>query len=150
MCFLIKGEKVLLAMKKRGFGAGRWNGVGGKVEEDEPVREAAARETEEEIGVYINPGDLREHGSLKFFFKRDNSDWDQEVYIFVAEKWEGDPAESEEMRSQWYAHSELPFHSMWPDDPHWLPKVLAGKKITGEFLFDKDGEVVEKFEVIEV
>ena len=28
LCFLVKGEMILLAMKKRGFGAGRWNGVG--------------------------------------------------------------------------------------------------------------------------
>jgi hypothetical protein len=29
--------KVLLGMKKRGFGAGRWNGFGGKVENDDAV-----------------------------------------------------------------------------------------------------------------
>jgi hypothetical protein len=32
LLFLIKDQKILLAMKKRGFGKGRWNGVGGKPE----------------------------------------------------------------------------------------------------------------------
>ena len=31
ICLLRKNDEVLLAMKKRGFGVGKWNGVGGKV-----------------------------------------------------------------------------------------------------------------------
>lgn len=37
--------KVLLGMKKRGFGVGRWNGFGGKVEPNETIEEAAKRYT---------------------------------------------------------------------------------------------------------
>ena len=33
LCFLLKDGKVLLGMKKRGFGAGKWNGFGGKLKE---------------------------------------------------------------------------------------------------------------------
>jgi hypothetical protein len=33
LCVPINDGKVLLGMKKRGFGAGRWNGFGGKMEE---------------------------------------------------------------------------------------------------------------------
>jgi 8-oxo-dGTP pyrophosphatase MutT (NUDIX family) len=49
-CFFLndRGE-VLLAMKKRGFGAGKWNGVGGKVQEGEDIVVAALREIKEEI-----------------------------------------------------------------------------------------------------
>jgi len=47
-----KITEVCLAMKKRGFGMGRWNGVGGKVDSlKETVEEAAKRETKEEIDV---------------------------------------------------------------------------------------------------
>ena len=35
--------QVLLGMKKRGFGEGRWNGFGGKVESGETITEAAIR-----------------------------------------------------------------------------------------------------------
>ncbi len=42
---------VLLGMKKRGFGAGKWNGFGGKVEKGESNTQAAIRELEEESGI---------------------------------------------------------------------------------------------------
>lgn len=38
-------QRVLLGMKKRGFGQGLWNGFGGKVEEGETIKEAAKRLT---------------------------------------------------------------------------------------------------------
>ncbi len=148
LCFLVKEDKVLLAMKKRGFGVGKWNGVGGKVSENEDIKEATVREANEEIGVSINPADLKSHGSIKFSFEN-NPDWNQEVHIFITEKWEGELAESEEMKPQWYENDKLPFENMWLDDPHWLPKVLAGKKIEGEFLFNNDGSEILKFEVRE-
>ncbi len=128
---------------------GKWNGVGGKVNDNEDIKNATVRESGEEIGVEINPMDLRSHGSIKFFFE-DNPGWNQEAHIFVTEKWEGEPTESEEMRPQWYENDKLPFGEMWLDDPHWLPKVLTGKKIEGEFLFDKNGSKILKFEVWEV
>jgi len=49
-------KELLLAMKKRGFGIGKWNGVGGKFDlekGDKDVVDAARRETEEEIGVKV-------------------------------------------------------------------------------------------------
>ena len=56
LVFLIKKNNgsitdICLAMKKRGFGKGRWNGVGGKVEAGETIEAAAMREAREEIGV---------------------------------------------------------------------------------------------------
>ncbi|MSR78755.1 MAG: NUDIX domain-containing protein [Candidatus Taylorbacteria bacterium] len=53
LCFLVRNDEVLLAMKKRGFGYSEYNGVGGKVETDEPVKGATVREANEEIGVVI-------------------------------------------------------------------------------------------------
>lgn len=34
---------ILLGLKKRGFGEGKWNGFGGKVEPGETIHQAAAR-----------------------------------------------------------------------------------------------------------
>jgi len=54
LCLLLKENKILFAMKKRGFGVGRWNGAGGKFDPergDKHILDAAVRETEEEIGV---------------------------------------------------------------------------------------------------
>ena len=64
LCFLVKDNKVLLAIKKRslsGFNVaiGKWNGVGGKVDSGETIKAAAVREISEEIGVKTDEKNLR-------------------------------------------------------------------------------------------
>ena len=58
LVFLRDATRVLLGMKKRGFGVGKWNGFGGKVEPGETVVEAAAREVTEECGYSVKTEDL--------------------------------------------------------------------------------------------
>ncbi len=149
ICFLVRDGKVLLGMKKRGFGAGKWNGFGGKLAPGEDVLAATVREVKEEAGIDVLAGDLRDAGELTFRF-HENPDWDNFCRIFVAEEWSGEPSESEEMRPEWYLIEELPFGSMWVDDPHWVPLVLAGKKIRAEFLFSPEGDVLQSVTVAEV
>ena len=140
LCFLGDGDRVLLAMKKRGFGEGRWNGVGGKVGEDEELIEAAKREAREEIGVEIT--ELSEVAVLDFLFV-DKPEWDQRVVVFWVDVWEGEPQESEEMAPAWYGREEIPYEEMWSDDIHWLPLVLGGKKVKGVFWFGDNDEVLD-------
>ncbi|OGF25192.1 hypothetical protein A2303_02210 [Candidatus Falkowbacteria bacterium RIFOXYB2_FULL_47_14] len=146
LVFLIKrsGDKidrVCLAMKKRGFGVNRWNGVGGKLNPGESIEEAAVRETEEEIGVRVR--DLDKRAILEFCFPH-NPDWDQAVHVFFAEKWEGEPSESEEMRPEWFEVSELPFSEMWPDDEFWVPAVMNGKLVKAVFRFGEGDVILDK------
>jgi 8-oxo-dGTP pyrophosphatase MutT (NUDIX family) len=148
-CFLLKDGKVLLGLKKRGFGMGKWNGFGGKLKEGEDIKIAALREINEEAGVDVTLVDLKEAGTLEFCFQN-NSDWDNLCHVFIIAKWLGEPSESEEMRPQWYAIDNLPFGEMWIDDPHWVPLVLAEKKITGRFLFSGDGSSIIDFSVVEI
>lgn len=127
-------------MKKRGFGAGRWNGFGGKLGEGETVEEAAKRELMEEAGII--PKNLEKVGELDFEF-RGNSEI-LEVHVFRVEDYEGEPIESEEMRPMWFTIEEIPFHEMWADDIHWLPLFLEKKSFKGRFLFDENDQVLEK------
>lgn len=146
LCFLIDGEKVLLAMKKRGFGVGLWNGVGGKVAQGETIESAAQREASEEIGIKII--EAKKAGLIHFYFPEDpkKKDWNQDVHVFLVTKWEGQPQETEEMRPEWFGISEVPFGEMWSDDPHWLPRILAGERILAWFAFD-DGNKVSDYKV---
>lgn len=146
ICFLVKDGKVLLGMKKRGFGAGKWNGFGGKIEEGEDAVAAMVREMKEEAGVDVAPEDLHDAGMLAFSFK-DNPEWDMDCHVFTSAKWSGEPAESEEMRPQWYPMNSLPFDTMWVDDPHWVPSVLSGKKVNAKFFFDDKGGEILNFAV---
>lgn len=140
LCLLLKGNDVLLAMKKRGFGVGRWNGVGGKLQEEESVEHAVRREALEEIGVII--AEMSKAATLKFYFE-EKPEWNQEVSVYTSKSWRGMPVESEEMAPKWFDRSEIPFDKMWQDDIHWLPKVLDGKHLNGYFLFDGDQKLLD-------
>lgn len=124
-------HRVLLGMKKRGFGAGRWNGFGGKLQAGETLEEAAKREVLEESGVTIGP--LEKMGVIDFEFQGNPEIL--EVHIFRAEEFTGKPHETEEMKPQWFDTDAIPLDEMWPDDKYWIPLFLAGKKFRGKFLF---------------
>lgn len=142
LVFLRKPEErqLLLAMKKRGFGEGKWNGVGGKVEEGESVVQAAIRETEEEIDVEVDAAHLREVARLTFYYES-KPEWDCLVHVYFATEWEAEPGESEEMRPKWYSEDTLPFEEMWEDDAIWLPRVLSGEFVEATFLFNAAGKL---------
>ncbi len=146
LCFLVRDGKILLGMKKRGFGMGRWNGFGGKVEPGESIEEGAKRETEEECGLQITKMEKVGIHEFEFFDKKGDI---LEVHVFRGDDWQGEPTETEEMRPQWFTTDAIPYDEMWPDDIHWLPVFLVGKKFRTKFLFGKGDAVLEN-EVVEV
>jgi 8-oxo-dGTP pyrophosphatase MutT (NUDIX family) len=143
----MKEDKILLAMKKRGFGIGKWNGVGGKIDPlkgDKNIVDAAIRETKEEIGVDMIS--FEEAGIFRFTFPL-KPEFDQEVHLFLVKKWQGEPEESEEMAPKWFAFNEIPYNQMWDDDRLWLPHILSGKKLEADFIFDSEGNKIEKHNI---
>ncbi len=144
LCLPIRDGKVLLGMKKRGFGACSWNGFGGKVEEGESIEEAAHRELEEESG--ITEATLLPAGTLEFVFK--DSDAHLEVHVFKTEEFLGNGIETEEMSPKWFPFSEIPFEQMWSDDKYWFPLLLEGKKFKSSFVFDEPSSTTKKGEIV--
>ncbi len=112
-------------MKKRGFGAGWYNGYGGKPEPGETIIQTAIREFNQESGSLTWPDALEKIAEIKFTFI-DNPDWDQCVHVYKVLCHEGEPEETEEMTSEKFKFSEIPWDRMWPADRHWIPMVLKG------------------------
>lgn len=129
------GREVLLIRKKRGVGSGLYNGPGGKVEDGEGVREAAIRETREEVRA--SPEAVEYAGELDFRFGDEPFTY---VYVYRAAGLDGTPEETPEADPAWFAVDAVPYGEMWADDRHWLPHVLAGNAVAGTFRFDADGD----------
>ncbi|MBU0636427.1 NUDIX domain-containing protein [Candidatus Micrarchaeota archaeon] len=149
LTFLVDQQEeptVLLGMKKRGFGEGKWNGYGGKILYNETEIEAAVRETKEENGLELQPTDLQKMGELTFLMPH-HPMGTQLVHVYTVKKWRGEPQESDEMIPHWFSVKELPFEKMWPDDKHWLQHVLEGKPVTATFLFGPDNQTLKAMEI---
>ncbi len=141
LSLLIEENKILLAMKKRGFGMGRYNGFGGKVEAGETIEEGARREIKEESGIEAQA--LEKVGIHEFEFNHDRGNI-LEVHVFRVLEYTGEPVETEEMKPEWFALDAIPYNMMWPDDEYWFPFFLAGKKFRTKFLFGENDSVLEK------
>lgn len=144
LCIVHQHPKILLGVKKRGFGIGRWNGFGGKVEQGETIEEAAMRELKEEVG--IEALEMTKMGVLDFEFENDPKIL--ETHIFYITKFKGIPEETEEMSSKWFYIDKIPFELMWPDDIYWMPFLLSGKKFRGKFLFDRPSDAEYSSKII--
>jgi len=138
LCFIFHENSILLGLKKRGFGKGKWNGFGGKLEEGESIEVAARREVYEESGlkVHLTPED--KYGVLDFIY----TDKTHEVHIYSTNQFKGTLLETQEMKPQWFNIEDIPYHTMWEDDTYWLPLLLNKKKFEGEFMFDKDKKLL--------
>ena len=131
LCFVIRNGQILLIRKKRGLGAGKMNGPGGRLEKGETAEQAAIRETQEEIGV--TPTGLKMAGELFFQFL---DGYKLHVAVFSAESCHGTLCETDEAIPVWTDIPAIPYNEMWQDDPFWLPLVLEGKTFRGYFVFD--------------
>ena len=141
LLILRRDDEVLLAMKKRGFGVGKWNGVGGKLEPGETVEQALLRECREEIDVVpMNYWLVAEHDFVQD--AETDDPWHMYVYAYICDEWERDPIETEEMRPEWFNIKDIPYADMWQDDEYWLPQVLAGKKVVSKFTFDINDNLI--------
>ncbi|XP_032896690.1 7,8-dihydro-8-oxoguanine triphosphatase isoform X1 [Amblyraja radiata] len=139
LVMVIKQHQILLGMKKRGFGAGRWNGFGGKVQPGETIEEGAKRELFEESSLTVHS--LEKIGRILFEFVGETELMD--VHIFRTESYQGEPEESEEMRPQWFDLDKLPFNEMWPDDSLWFPLMIQKKMFRGYFKFEGHNNILD-------
>ncbi len=131
LMFVVRDGQILLIEKKRGLGAGKINGPGGKIDPGETPLQAVIRETEEEL--LATPVSVRKLGELWFSM----SDCpDILCHVFRADDCHGVATETEEAVPLWTSVDAIPYGRMWEDDRHWLPFVLNETTFHGRFVFD--------------
>ncbi len=136
LCIIRDHNRVLLAMKKRGFGKGNWNGYGGKLNNEESIEDALVREVKEESTLDLL--EYKKHGEIFFHFP----DITHNVHIYEGTKYSGIPQETEEMRPQWFTTVNIPYDTMWPDDKEWYPYFLDRILFIGNVAFDKNYKII--------
>lgn len=134
LIFIRRDHEVLLIRKKRGFGRGKINGPGGKLDPGESELDCAVREIAEELDIQaIDP---TKRGELWFHFLDGMA---MHVAVFMTTEFAGEAAETEEAAPLWTPIDQIPFDEMWADDRHWLRRMLLGAEtFVGRFLFDGD------------
>ena len=133
LLFVVRDDRILLIHKKRGLGAGKINGPGGRIDNGETPLQCAMREVHEEVEVV--PSGTRECGQLLFQFI---DGYSIHVWVFRADDCDGTPTETAEAVPFWSRLDEIPYSSMWPDDEIWLPLMLEERAFLGRFVFDRD------------
>jgi 8-oxo-dGTP diphosphatase len=139
------GPELLLGLKKAGFGAGKWVGLGGHIEDGEKPGAAAVREVWEESGLLVPADSLQHMASIEFRFPVRPS-WDQTAEVFVTSVYQGEAEESDEVAPRWFGEHELPLELMWDDARYWLPLVLAGEHVDALITFAGDCATVASIE----
>jgi 8-oxo-dGTP diphosphatase len=141
LLFVRHADQVLLIRKKRGLGAGKINGPGGRLDGDESPLHCAIREVQEELR--ITPTGVEPRGELAFQFADGYALF---VSVFSATGCEGEPQETDEAAPLWFPIDAVPFAQMWADDRLWFPHLLSGQPFRGRFLFD--GEALLGHEIV--
>ncbi|RYD18040.1 MAG: 8-oxo-dGTP diphosphatase [Verrucomicrobiaceae bacterium] len=133
LMFIVQDGQILLIEKKRGLGAGKINGPGGKIDPGETPLQAVIRETQEEL--MITPHDPRKIGELRFVMSMCQ---DILCHVYRADSFTGTPTETDEATPVWTALDAIPYERMWEDDRHWLPLLIEDTTFIGNFIFEEE------------
>ncbi|MFH1668251.1 MAG: NUDIX domain-containing protein [Candidatus Komeilibacteria bacterium] len=156
VCYLIKNNKICLALKTAKIGKGCLNGFGGGIEPGEIPVEAAIRELQEETdpdetkGVVAKACDLQKIAiNDSHNTKSDGQTFVCRVHFYLVHHWVGEIKDTETMvNADWYDIDSLPFRKMMPGDEDWLPAALSGQKVMAQIkLGPYQKELLEKVRV---
>ncbi|KKW40258.1 MAG: NUDIX hydrolase [Parcubacteria group bacterium GW2011_GWA1_54_9] len=133
-------EQVLLGLKRGNpkIGKGKLNGPGGKKKEiDRTILDCLWREVDEEVGIQLDLSMVRKCAVVTFW--ADGVPF-QEVHVYRATRWEGEPHETESMTPYWYDSAELPLERMHTSDRMWFPQLVKGEKFCTNVYYREPGE----------
>ncbi|MBI2030181.1 NUDIX domain-containing protein [Candidatus Kaiserbacteria bacterium] len=121
--FVLLGRKTPHAS----YAAGRIVPPGGKREPGESFKRCAVRELKDETEVDVDEESLE---LVAEFWSYLNGEPHFYVRVYIARTHTGVPQASREMVPDWYPVDALPFGEMLEGDEAWVPRVLAGERLS--------------------
>lgn len=140
LCYLRRDGQTLMihrVKKTNDIHAGKWNGLGGKLDPGESPEECALREVFEESGLRARNPQLK--GFLTFPAFSKDEDW--YVFVFLYEDFEGELIDSPEGNLRWVENSKLVELNLWEGDPIFLSWLDRKGTFSGKFVY-QDGRLV--------
>jgi 8-oxo-dGTP diphosphatase len=116
-----------------------WHGLYGHCDpqKDQNPEEAARRQIKAELGV--TPKILALMGVIDFVISFQGKSYpDLRVYIYFCPSWMGKIPPKKEKQGRWVEASEVPVERIAVQNKKWLPRVLRGEKIKGDYTFDTE------------
>lgn len=141
LCYVRRDGHTLMihrVKKANDMHAGKWNGLGGKLEPGETPEECAIREVREEAGLSIQNPRLR--GLITFPGFSNDEDW--YTFLFVIDEFEGELIDSAEGHLHWIPDGALLDLELWEGDRIFIPWLDQSGFFSGKFTY-QDGRLVE-------
>lgn len=106
--------------KQQDFHEGKWNGLGGKLEQGESPEDCVRREIQEEVGVTV------EHMLFKGILTAPMFDGKQDrvIYIYLVDSFSGELQECNEGNIAWIPNEDLLGLNTREGDKHFLPLLF--------------------------
>ena len=141
LCYVRNAGRTLMIhriKKQNDMHAGKWNGLGGKLEPGETPEECAIREIREESGLIVRNPLLK--GFLTFPMFDGKDDW--YAFVFLVNEFEGELIDSQEGLLRWIPDGELLDLNLWAGDLIFIPWLQRPGFFSGQFVY-QDGDLVD-------
>ena len=138
LCYVVdkRHNKTLMLhriKKKNDIHEGKWNGLGGKFEDNETPEECIIREVKEESGLSISSPKL--HGFITFPLFDGIHDW--YIFVFTADKFKGELIDSNEGRLEWIQSDKITDLNLWDGDAIFIKWLNEDKFFSAKFVYEK-------------
>lgn len=134
LCYVRYNGKTLMLFrnkKENDVHEGKWNGLGGKLEDGESPEECAIREVKEESGLVVENPRLK--GILTFPLFTPGEDWYVFVFEFIGFK--GKMINSPEGQLAWVADTDIFTLNLWEGDRHFLKWFYEEQFFSAKFIY---------------
>ncbi|MGT2910917.1 NUDIX hydrolase [Streptococcus cameli] len=138
ICYVDNGKEWLMLhrnKKPNDVHAGKWIGVGGKIEAGETPEECAIREIKEETGLDVKALSLK--GIITFPEFTPDNDW--YTYVFKVTDFEGEVIDCEEGTLEWVPYKDIRDLPTWEGDYVFMKWLLENKSFfSAKFAYKGD------------